>query len=107
MSQTSLRRIRRNFLVVLGLRWLTVGLIIPTLILAMQSRGLSLTEIGLVLATYSITVAILELPTGGLADALGRRPVLALASAISLAGLLIFLVAQNTLVFIAAWVILG
>ncbi len=107
MSESALGRVRRNFLIVLGLRWLSVGLIIPTMVLAMQSRGLSLTEIGLVLATYSITVAILELPTGGLADALGRRPVLALASAISIMGLLIFLFAQNTVAFIASWVILG
>ncbi len=107
MSESALGRIRRNFLIVLGLRWVSVGLIIPTLILAMLSRGLSLTEIGLVLATYSLTVALLELPTGGLADSMGRRPVLALASAISAAGLLIFLVAQSPLAFIAAWVILG
>ena len=107
MSKSALDRVRRNFLIVLGLRWLSVGLIIPTLILAMQSRGLNLTQIGLVLATYSITVVLLELPTGGLADAMGRRPVLAVASATGAAGLVIFLFAQNTLAFIAAWVILG
>jgi hypothetical protein len=31
-------------------------------------------DIGLILATQGFVVLALELPTGGLADALGRRP---------------------------------
>jgi len=43
----------------------------------MQDRGLTLAQVGMVSATQSIVVLLLELPTGGLADAVGRRPVLA------------------------------
>ena len=49
------------------------------MILLMQERGLSLTQIGLVSAAQGLVVLALELPTGGLADALGRRPVLVTA----------------------------
>ena len=48
------------------------GLLIPVMILLMQERGLSLSQIGLVVTAQGLVVLALELPTGGLADALGR-----------------------------------
>ena len=48
--------------------------------LVLVERGLGLARVGVVMAVYGITTAVLELPTGGLADALGRRPVLLLSS---------------------------
>ena len=66
--------VRTRFLVLLGLRWLPVGLMIPVSVLLMLERGLSLAQAGSVAAIQGITVMILELPTGGLTDALGRRP---------------------------------
>lgn len=76
--------IQRRYLVLQALRWLPVGFIAPLLILIL-TRGLSLTQVGPLLAIYSITTAVLELPTGGLADALGRRPVLVVSSLTSVA----------------------
>ena len=72
-------QIQRRFLTLLGLRWLPVGFIAPILVLIL-TRDLSLSRAGILLAIYSITTAVLELPTGGLADAIGRRPVLIMAS---------------------------
>ncbi len=74
----------RRFLLLRALRWFPVGLLIPVLVLLLQERGLSLTEIGLVTGAQGLTVFLLELPTGGLADALGRRPVLLAATALQL-----------------------
>ena len=64
----------------IALRWLPTGLLVPVIVLLAMSRGLSMTEIGLVFAIQGLVVLVLELPTGGLSDALGRRPVLILAS---------------------------
>jgi MFS family permease len=50
---------------------------------------------GLLVALYSATVITLELPTGGLADLLGRRRTALLAGAISVIGLLTLAFAQH------------
>ena len=45
------------------------------LILFMVQRGLGLGDVGLLFLVASVTVILLELPTGGLADAVGRKKV--------------------------------
>lgn len=69
-----------------GLRWLPVGLTAPVLVLLMAARGLDLAVVGQLLALYSLVVVLLELPTGGLADTIGRRPVLVVSSALAALG---------------------
>lgn len=59
---------------------MATGLLIPVLVLLLIDRGLTLGQLGLVFAAQGLMVLLLELPTGGLADAIGRRPVLLLAS---------------------------
>ena len=85
--------IQRRFLVLLALRWLPVGLIAPLLVLIL-TRDLTLTQVGPLLAIYSITTAVLELPTGGLADAIGRRPVLLLSSLAAIAFFALLLISS-------------
>ncbi|MER7890259.1 MFS transporter [Micromonospora sp. NPDC094482] len=107
MSALSVRQVRRRFLVLHGLRWLPSGLIIPVMILLMQQRGLSLSQIGLVTVAQGLVVLALELPTGGLADALGRRPVLLVAWTLGLVSLLIFAVADSFALFALVWALQG
>jgi MFS family permease len=57
-------------------------------VLLASSRGLSPADIGVVFAVYSMVVLLLELPTGGLADAVGTRPVLVASGLAGAAGLL-------------------
>src|ERR671911_1589888 len=73
----------------------------------MQSRGLSLAEIGMVAATQGVVVVVLELPTGGLADALGRRPVLLAASAFDVVAVALLISAHSPAGFLAAAVVQG
>jgi predicted MFS family arabinose efflux permease len=73
----------------------------------MLSRGLSLTEIGLAFSAQGFVVLALELPTGGLSDSLGRRPVLILASVVGLASLGVLIVAHSLPVFALAMVLQG
>lgn len=54
-------------------------------ILYLQSRGLSLTEIGLAEAAFHLAPVLLELPSGSFADLVGRRWSLAIGSALVVA----------------------
>jgi MFS transporter, DHA1 family, tetracycline resistance protein len=99
--------IRARFLLLLGLRWLPVGLSIPISILLPLERGLTLAEAGSVAAVQGIVVMVLELPTGGLTDALGRRPVLVAAVTISLASTTLLAVAHSVAMFALYWLLQG
>jgi predicted MFS family arabinose efflux permease len=98
---------RRRYLVMHGLRWLPTGLLIPILTLLPLQRGLSLSQIGLVFAAQGLVVLFLELPTGGLADAIGRRPVVLIASAVSVGALTLLFFADSVALFFAAYFLQG
>jgi MFS family permease len=82
------RAAARRYTLVTFLTWLPTGLYLAPMVLLMLYRGLDLTTVAAVGAVYSITVATLELPTGGLADVIGRRAVLVASAVFSIAGLL-------------------
>jgi predicted MFS family arabinose efflux permease len=107
MSVLDAPAVHRRYLALIGLRWLPVGLLIPVFVLLPLSRGLSLTQVGLVFAVQGLVVFLLELPTGGLADSIGRRPVLLVAGVVSLASLALFYLAHSVEVFVAAMVLQG
>ncbi|MFI6324132.1 MFS transporter [Nonomuraea sp. NPDC050556] len=79
---------RRRYALVSFLSWLPTGLLLGPMVLLMSGRGLSLAEVGLVWTVYSVTTITLELPTGGLADVIGRRMVLAASAAVSVVAML-------------------
>lgn len=99
---TGEKGVRWRFLALTGLRWLPVGFLTPVLVLLPLSRGLSLPEVGLVTATYGATTALLELPTGGLADSVGRRTVLVASSLVHIAFFAVLLVATGVAVWAVA-----
>jgi MFS family permease len=101
------RTARWRFLVLTALRWLPVGLVIPVVVLLPLSRGLTLVEIGLVFAVQGVVVLILELPTGGLADSIGRRPVLLVASVIGVVELALLAVADSFEQFVVVVILMG
>lgn len=90
-----------------GLRWLPVGFTAPLLVLLPLSRGLTLGQVGIIMACYATTTALLELPTGGLADAVGRRPALGAAAVLGLVVLAAMLVAEGLGAWIALRVLAG
>ncbi|MGQ0631236.1 MAG: MFS transporter [Sporichthyaceae bacterium] len=99
--------IRRRFLLLCASRWLPTGVTIPVLVVLLQERGLSLATIGLLTALSSAVVALLELPTGGLADTLGRRPVLLAAGVLSLLSMTITAFSGAVALFALAWCVEG
>jgi DHA1 family tetracycline resistance protein-like MFS transporter len=107
MSALSPAQAQFRFLLLLGLRWFPVGLMIPVSVLLMLQRGLGLAEIGSVAAVQGITVMLLELPTGGLTDAIGRRPVLLLSAGVSLLASGLFAAADSILLFFVYYLLQG
>lgn len=87
--------IRKRYLALQAIRWLPNGLLIPVMMLVLTERGFTLSQLGFIFAAQGFAVFVLELPTGGLADALGRRPVLLAATAVDAAALLLLIVANS------------
>ncbi|WP_157944079.1 MFS transporter [Blastococcus atacamensis] len=90
-----------------ALRWLPVGLTTPIMVLLAQSRGLSLAEIGLLFTVHGAVVILLELPTGGLADVLGRRPVVIAGAVLHLVSCLVHATASSVGGFLVGVLLLG
>jgi DHA1 family tetracycline resistance protein-like MFS transporter len=107
MSVLTVRQAQRRFLTLLALRWFPVGLMVPVYVLLPLERGLSIAQVGAAAAVQGITVMVLELPTGGLSDAIGRRPVLILAGLVNLASLSILTFAGSMLLFVVVFLLQG
>lgn len=73
------RALTYRYAFLVGMLELAIAVPMPVLVLHMTGRGLDLGVIGLAFMLRAILVVLLELPTGGMADAIGRRPI-ALAS---------------------------
>ena len=79
LSLETERGVTSRFALLAGLQEFAIWLPLPVLVLHMTERGLDLAAIGLAFAIRAVLVVLLEIPTGGLADAIGRKPI-ALAS---------------------------
>ncbi|MFJ2026832.1 MFS transporter [Streptomyces sp. NPDC087897] len=75
---------RRRYVAVSFLFWFPIGMSIAPGVLLFTERGMGLAAIAGFFAVHSLTAAAMELPTGGLSDVIGRRPVLALAGLLNL-----------------------
>lgn len=107
MTWLDARSARGRFLTLVALRWLPTGLLVPITVLLPLERGLSLAEIGVVFSVQGFVVLALELPTGGLSDSLGRRPVLILSNLVNLVSLGLFFLAESVPAFMAAVALQG
>jgi MFS family permease len=103
----SSERLTRNFVLLRALRWLPVGLVLPFLILTPVARGLDLGAVGAVFAVHSAVLIVLEVPSGALADSLGRRRVMLVGAALTAVSLATFAVAQSVPAFMASVAALG
>ena len=104
---TSTRSIRRRYAVVTFLIWFATALPLAVSVLLVQSRGLSLTQIGFVLGAYSLIIVLLEVPTGGLADAAGRKRVALVAHGLAVFSSLLLLLAFSFPAYLVAMGLYG
>ncbi|GAA4483117.1 MFS transporter [Microbacterium panaciterrae] len=98
---------QRRLLLLTGLRWFPVGVMLGLTVLLPLERGLSIAEIGSILAIQGFVALALELPTGALADTLGRRPVLAASGVLAVAAGVLFLVADSYALFAVSLLLQG
>lgn len=107
MITTDLPTLRRRFVLLTFLRWFPTGLLIPALVLLLTARGLSLQTVGVVFVGYGLTCVVLELPTGGLADVIGRRVVLVASGLLFVVSAVVIAFAQEIWLLVAAAMLSG
>ena len=77
MSTPTRRQLEKNYQRILVLSFFQVFLVLmPIIVLFFESRGLTLPEIFLLQAWFATVVLIMEVPSGYLADLLGRKRVI-------------------------------
>jgi MFS family permease len=97
----------RAYVTLTFLQWLPVGLTMAPFVLLLLDRGLSLAQVSLLGAVSAVTVTVCELPTGGLADSLGRKPVLVASALFHATGLMLLGVFSVMGPLLVAAVLLG
>ena len=90
-----------------SLHWFATGLLVPVIALLQLEKGLDLFQIGLTVAVYSGTVMALELPTGGLADNIGRKRVYLFSLVVKTIAITVVLFAQAFLFVLFGFLALG
>jgi MFS family permease len=86
---------------------LSLGLYVPVSVLYLRDSGFSLAFVGLAGAVFSFSLLLAEVPTGYLADRLGRRRTLVLGSVCRVVGVGGYAVANTAVAFLLLKVFLG
>ena len=103
----TVKEIQRVYYLVISLFWLATALPISLLVLFAQARSLDLFQVGITMGLYSLTIVLLEVPTGGLADTIGRKRVAILAYSVTLLSGMVLLGAFTFPVFLFGFVLSG
>lgn len=103
----SIKGIQRIYHLVTSLFWLSIALPIALFVLLAQERGLNLFQVGIVMGLYSLSIVLLEVPTGGLADTIGRKKVAILAYSVILISGLVLLGAFTFPLFLFGFMLNG
>ena len=88
-----------------GVLWFMVAM--PIIVLFFQEHGLSLTEVMIIQAIYSLSVAMFEIPSGYIADLFGRKHTIVLSTTFSFSGYLVFSFFGGFYAFAAASILVG
>ena len=84
-----------------------MGLTVAVVALALADRGMDIFQISLLFGIYAITAMAMELPFGGVADNIGRKPVFLAAVFASLVSLVLFLLAGDFYVLALSFAFIG
>lgn len=92
---------------ILTLNSFSGGILIPVMTLLLLSKGLSLSQVTLLLGLYSLIVIVLEVPTGVASDLLGRKKVFVFSLCSLLVTLFIMFVFDNIIMLSLAFIFYG
>ncbi len=98
---------QRVFLLLTATRWFPVGLVVTVTTLLPIERGLTVAQTLTLASVTGFVVFALELPTGGTADAVGRRPMLIASAVVQVLAATTFLLAQSVWAFVVAAALMG
>jgi len=98
------KNIIRLFLIKIA-KWFM--LVMPVIVPFYESNGLSLQDVMTLKAVYSIAIVVFEIPSGYMADLLGRKNTLVLGAILGTAGYVFYLFSFGFGGFMAAEIILG
>jgi multidrug resistance protein len=107
MPEPAGARILTWMCVLIAVNQLGFGSIVPALALYARSFGVAQSAIGLAIAVYGLARFLVAVPSGQLADRLGRRPTLALGGLVSAVGNLLCAIAPTYAVFVGARFVAG
>ena len=82
-------------------------LFMPFMIPFYQDNGLNLSQISILKAIYSVAIVALEIPSGYLADVLGRKKTLVIGSILGFLGFFTYSISYGFIGFLLAEIILG
>ena len=106
-AHLSPRAAERRFYLVTTTRWLPVGFVVGIFILVQTSRGLTIAQAATIGSVMGIACFLLELPTSGFADAVGRRPVYLAAAVVNVVAIVGYALAQSFWAFVVAGALMG
>lgn len=91
--------------VIQALRWFMM--VMPVIVLFFQENGLSMTDILVLQALFSIAIIFFEIPSGYFSDVIGRKKTLILGSVLGFIGFLIYVLSYGFTGFLIAELTLG
>jgi len=89
----SVKHTTKVYTLLVFLYWFANSMPLALIVLLLQSRGLNLMETSVLFGINALTVVLLEVPTGSLADVVGRKRVTIWAGILMIVGFSIFLCA--------------
>lgn len=84
-----------------------VRLIAPIVVLFLLQKGISLTQIMILQSINAVSIVLLEVPTGAIADLVGRKFSLMLSSIMLVAGLAMYVLTHHFYAFVMAEIMFG
>jgi MFS family permease len=82
-------------------------LVMPIVVLFYKENGLNVTQVFILQSVYSLSIVLLEIPSGYFADVLGRKNTISLGAILGFVGYAIYSVTSGFWGFFIAEVLLG
>lgn len=86
---------------------LSQGILVPVFSLMLIEKGATLSELSILIGIYSFTVIVLELPTGIMADLIGRKKTFCLSLLVAMVFSVIFLFSRSMVTLVIGMLFYG